>query len=199
MATPIPLDVATLITQLQVAAVATPSRTSVESVMRKYDGEGWKSFVFFDEKCPYTRNLIYEEPGLFSLMLLCWNPAKSSPIHDHSGSDCFMRLLQGSLVETRHPFNPCNSPDAIATTAATAPTPNAEVSRREMKMGDVIFINDKIGCHSMGNPSTVLTATSLHLYLPPYRNCRAWCQSSSKVSKCDITFYSVNGCKTKLT
>lgn len=35
----------------------------------------------------YTRNLIASVPGSFCLMLLCWNPEKGSPIHNHAGSE----------------------------------------------------------------------------------------------------------------
>lgn len=35
-------------------------------------------------------------------MILCWGESHSSTIHDHSDSHCFMKMLQGHLVETRY-------------------------------------------------------------------------------------------------
>lgn len=34
-------------------------------------------------------------------MALCWGEGHGSAIHDHSDSHCFMKMLHGSLKETR--------------------------------------------------------------------------------------------------
>jgi len=61
--------------------------------------EDWKPFAFWDDYC-YTRNLVDDGNGHFNLILLCWLPGQISSIHDHAGSHCIMRVLQGELVET---------------------------------------------------------------------------------------------------
>ena len=35
-------------------------------------------------------------------LILVWTPGKESPVHDHAGSHCVMKVLQGSLKETRY-------------------------------------------------------------------------------------------------
>jgi hypothetical protein len=35
-------------------------------------------------------------------MLLCWNPGKCSPIHDHPCRGCWVRVCEGEVVETRY-------------------------------------------------------------------------------------------------
>lgn len=35
-------------------------------------------------------------------LILVWTPGKESPIHDHTGSHCVMKVLQGSLKETQY-------------------------------------------------------------------------------------------------
>lgn len=63
----------------------------------------WKDFVHFD-KNKYTRNLIgLGKEERFGLMILAWGPGQKSPIHDHDGSHCIMRVLEGTLIEARHP------------------------------------------------------------------------------------------------
>jgi len=47
----------------------------------------------------YQRNLLHEGPGYHAL-LLCWRNGQRSPIHDHRGSSCGMRILQGVATET---------------------------------------------------------------------------------------------------
>lgn len=35
-------------------------------------------------------------------LILVWTPGKESPVHDHTGSHCVMKILQGSLKETQY-------------------------------------------------------------------------------------------------
>lgn len=39
--------------------------------------------------------------GKYNLMILCWPPGLSSNIHDHTDSHCFVKILDGTLRETR--------------------------------------------------------------------------------------------------
>jgi cysteine dioxygenase len=52
---------------------------------------------FSDER--YCRNLIHEGPG-YQALVLCWKAGQRSPIHDHRGSSCGVRVIQGELTET---------------------------------------------------------------------------------------------------
>ena len=45
--------------------------------------EEWRKYALFDPMKNYTRNLIATDDETFTLLLLCWNPSKESPIHDH--------------------------------------------------------------------------------------------------------------------
>jgi hypothetical protein len=45
--------------------------------------EGLKKYALFDDRKNYTRNLIATDDETFTLLLLCWNADKESPIHDH--------------------------------------------------------------------------------------------------------------------
>lgn len=47
----------------------------------------------------YRRNLIHTGPG-YQAWLLCWKRGQFSPIHDHTGSACGVRVIQGSATET---------------------------------------------------------------------------------------------------
>ena len=35
-------------------------------------------------------------------LILVWTPGRESPVHDHAGSHCVMKVLQGSLKETQY-------------------------------------------------------------------------------------------------
>merc|ERR1712004_10790 len=48
----------------------------------------------------YTRNLVHKEDD-FEVTVLCWRANTKVPVHSHPKSQCFYRVLQGSLSETR--------------------------------------------------------------------------------------------------
>lgn len=47
----------------------------------------------------YRRNLIHAGPAYHAL-LLCWRNGQRSPIHDHRGSACAVRVIRGEATET---------------------------------------------------------------------------------------------------
>ncbi len=55
-------------------------------------------YVQFDDE-RYQRNLMYEGSG-FQALILCWKIGQRSPIHDHKGSSCGVRVLRGTATET---------------------------------------------------------------------------------------------------
>jgi cysteine dioxygenase len=63
--------------------------------------------IGFDDVAPfahfgartYQRNLMHEGPG-YQALILCWRAGQRSPIHDHRGSSCGVRVLRGIATET---------------------------------------------------------------------------------------------------
>src|SRR5262249_9076714 len=47
----------------------------------------------------YMRNLVRAGP-LYNVLVLCWKNGQRSPIHDHTGSACCVRVLRGTMTET---------------------------------------------------------------------------------------------------
>ncbi|MFO0874507.1 MAG: cysteine dioxygenase family protein [Phycisphaerales bacterium] len=62
------------------------------------DMDELRPFAHFDA-ARYRRNLVHAGPG-YQALLLCWRAGQRSPIHDHHGSSCAVRVLVGTLVET---------------------------------------------------------------------------------------------------
>jgi cysteine dioxygenase len=55
-------------------------------------------FVVFGEES-YRRNLMHAGPA-YQALILCWRNGQRSPIHDHHGSSCGVRVLSGTALET---------------------------------------------------------------------------------------------------
>ncbi|XP_055838305.1 cysteine dioxygenase type 1 [Episyrphus balteatus] len=161
----------------------------------------WHKFAKFD-RYKYTRNLVDAGNSKFNLMILCWGEGHGSAIHDHSDSHCFMKILQGELVETRYQM-----PDSEETIKSTSgdigriedadENFNGEELKEQgksvMALNDVCYINDNLGLHRVENPSHTDAAVSLHLYCPPFDSCSVFQKNSGKKIKCQVTFWSKNG------
>jgi len=47
----------------------------------------------------YVRNLVHAGPG-YQALALCWRNGQRSPIHNHRGSSCGVKVLRGVATET---------------------------------------------------------------------------------------------------
>jgi len=63
-----------------------------------------KPFIQFSDR-GYTRNLVRAGPW-YNLLVLCWKNGQRSPIHDHAGSSCAVRVLRGTATETVFDYAP---------------------------------------------------------------------------------------------
>ena len=57
----------------------------------------WSKFCSFSS-IKYTRNIVVRDVSV-EVLILCWEPGQYSPVHDHDGSECLMKILFGTLVE----------------------------------------------------------------------------------------------------
>src|SRR6516164_2814008 len=69
-------------------------------------------FVRFSDQ-GYARNLV-RAGRWYSGLVLCWKNGQRSPIHDHAGSNCCVRVLRGVLTETRFEFAPNGHVKAVS-------------------------------------------------------------------------------------
>src|ERR1700741_2052718 len=60
--------------------------------------------VRFSEE-QYARNLVCKGPW-YNALVLCWKNGQRSPIHDHAGSSCAVKILRGTATETVFDYAP---------------------------------------------------------------------------------------------
>lgn len=120
----------------------------------------------------YTKNLVMDVKGkrsshstgenvIANVIVMCWAPRQLSAFHGHEGSRCFVKVLQGQLLEERQP-HPKHEPNG---------GPDCRKSILLSK-NDVVYIDDQLGCHRVTNCAPNEPAITLHVYVPPYRKCR---------------------------
>ena len=140
--------------------------------------DDWTRYAHFDPTRPYTRNLIATDHETFTLLLLCWNPDCESKIHDHPCDGCWMQVLQGQVNECRYEYPHQDTGTAVTSRMNENGVNGVEklrcIADETFVGGQLAFIKDSIGLHKVGNPSAVTPAVTLHLYSPPFQDCRVW-------------------------
>lgn len=127
-----------------------------------------------------------------------------SAIHDHSGSHCIMKMLDGELKETLYEW-----PDKVVSEAdhpdsglgsdhsddeGTKPCAMTVKRVTVLHRNETTYMSDKLGLHRVANPLKTAGSLSLHLYTPPFESCRTFNERSSRArSSGKCVFYSAKG------
>ncbi|KAF2854041.1 hypothetical protein T440DRAFT_465063 [Plenodomus tracheiphilus IPT5] len=116
--------------------------------------------------------------------------SKSDLTHSHSNAHCVMKILKGSLQETRYDW-------PTVTQNNHEERPLDVISEKIYDKDQVTYMSDKLGLHKIRNPHPTEYAVSLHLYTPPNAaiyGCNTFDEKTGtprRVNKC--TFYSEYG------
>ena len=120
------------------------------SILMGYDGVDWKDHERFTE-ISYTRNLVFRNES-FEIMVICWNYGQRSCIHDHPENGCFLKVLQGSLVEETYKM--ISGKPSLAKSS-------------ELSVGSIAYQKGKTGLHRIINPHMDQRTVTIHIYSPP--------------------------------
>ncbi len=113
--------------------------------------EDLSEHVRFAERS-YARNLVRAGPW-YHLLVLCWKNGQRSPIHNHAGSSCGVRVLKGDMTETQFQFAANGHVKAIVS--------------HEFPEGSVVGSEDK-DIHQVSNlQAGDAPLVTLHVYSPP--------------------------------
>lgn len=116
--------------------------------IRPGDLEPWKQFGTRG----YRRNTI-RRTNCFELLALCWRSGDCTPIHDHTGSSCAFRVVEGTGTEVRYKV----SPAGLVCPASVV----------EMSPGYVCAAEDA-DIHQVANMLPAgQDVVTLHIYSPP--------------------------------
>lgn len=103
----------------------------------------------------YKRNIIIESDR-FQILLICWKAGQFSPIHDHFGSRCVVKVLAGMARETTY----------------VEASGSVRTSTRLYRPGNV-FGGEDGDIHVLGNPSSANTGlVTMHVYTPALTHMR---------------------------
>ena len=125
--------------------------------MKEYPSDRleWAKYAHEDGNQCFTRNMVERGLGKSNIvrwhlgrkttdlimvlqLILVWTPGKESPVHDHAGSHCVMKVLQGSLKETRYRW-----PDRKVTEECQH-SPLQVQESTVLSQDDVTYISDNV-------------------------------------------------------
>ena len=95
----------------------------------------------------YAKQIVHRNE-IYSMEVISWGSNSKSPIHNHTEYGCFMKVLDGSLME--YLYNP----------------ELKFIKETRLEPHGVSYINNDIGVHSIENKNKLDMSYSLHIYFP---------------------------------
>jgi cysteine dioxygenase len=112
-------------------------------------------YIHFSED-RYRRSFV-QTGSWHELFVLCWRSGQRSPIHDHTGSSCGMRVLRGTATEQDFLLRP---------NGQLQPGEVHEYPAGSVATGSEAYM------HQVANLQPDADLITLHLYSPPLLNSR---------------------------
>jgi cysteine dioxygenase len=119
---------------------------NLHDILNNYKDDDWKKFININEN-RYNRVKIFENENL-DIYIITWNIKQKANIHDHSDNGCWLKVLEGQLIEKIYD----NDLKLMKTNI--------------LRENEISFMKNDIGYHSIINEENDIAA-SLHIYSPP--------------------------------
>lgn len=160
-----------------VAALSEGERTKYKDILYSMNLslEAFEPYCSWSEES-YMRNCIFENKD-FELILLCWEKNQITPIHNHGGEECWVKVLEGEFRECIYQEDQDGKLQKI----------KSVISKAE----DISYMIDFMGFHSLENLSAK-RSMSLHLYAKPIRNCMIFDEDSREFVNRKLTYDTVS-------
>ena len=156
--------------ELDRAAERLPLRVIMDWLTRSaLTAEELASYMVFSPQ-RYVRNRLHDGPA-YQALVLCWRNGQRSPIHNHRGSHCGVKVLLGTATETVF---------ARARNGLVYP-----VNSRELPSGHMCASADD-DVHQMSNlQAGGADLVTLHIYSPPLLRMEMFALDSPAVREWD--------------
>ena len=146
-----------------ITALSEGERTTYNHIIHsiKFQASDFEEHSSWSNDC-YTRNCIVENEK-YELILICWCEGHETPIHDHGGEECWVKVIDGEFKETIYKQNETGELTPVKSSVS--------------KPNDVTYMKDFMGFHRLKNIANK-RSMSLHLYAKPIRNCSVFDEKS---------------------
>lgn len=159
-----------------ITALSEEERTTFSSILRSVNIplSEFENYASWSDEC-YTRNCIINNEK-FELILLCWEAGQITPVHDHGGEECWVKVIEGEFEETIYRMNDANE--------------LTEIKSAVSQKNGITYMIDFMGFHSLKNISDQRSC-SLHLYAKPIRSCNSYDDESGELVHRELSYDTV--------
>ena len=166
-----------LIDQLSIFAKKDFPIPEVSSYLKTYSftTKNCEKYTFFEENY-YTRNLVFRNKN-FEILVLCWGPGQTAPVHGHEGEKCWARVEKGTLQFCNYSIK-SESPLII--------------SEDEKIIGNSGYLDGPAELHSVENVFNS-PAISLHIYAKPFDACDIYNMDDQTIERVKLEYHSKFG------
>lgn len=131
-----------------------------QPILAEYNSNDYNKYLtedemnkLLDEKTDYIRIAVENpdgyKPQYFDPYLLVWSKNNFSRIHSHPEKGCILKILKGSIKETRYSY------------------PELKIIEETIvELGQTSYIHDTIALHKVKNADKTDFSVSLHIYSP---------------------------------
>jgi cysteine dioxygenase len=156
-----------------ITALTEEDITSYNHLIRliKFSSNAFENYSTWSDDC-YTRNCLVNNEK-YELILICWCEGHRTPIHDHGGEECWVKVIDGEFKETIYKKNEKGELEAITSSIS--------------KPNEVTYMKDFMGFHQLENVSNK-RSMSLHLYAKPIRTCNVFDENLKTFVCKDLTY-----------
>jgi cysteine dioxygenase len=156
-----------------IIALSEEERTNYNHIIHsiKFSSNAFENYDSWSKDC-YTRNCIVNNEK-FELILICWCKGHRTPIHDHGGEECWVKVIDGEFKETIYKENEEGKLNLVKSTIS--------------KSNEVTYMKDFMGFHRLENLSNK-RSMSLHLYAKPIRKCKIFDENSKTFVTKDLVY-----------
>lgn len=116
----------------------------------------------------YARRCVVRREN-YEVLVLTWRPSQGSAAHDHSGSLCGLKVVQGTLIEQ---FFASSCDGNVYKTTASRLGPGG------------IAVDPGVVVHSLANATAVEDLVTVHVYSPPLPEVRRYAVTRMRHPNC---------------
>lgn len=165
-----------------------PTITSLSQLLKNiHTGPGYDSYstlfeqIAFDASevasfCKWSsdeyQKIVLDKADCYELILMCWEAGQESKIHNHSGAQSWITILEGELEEFIYQYNKQTESVQL-------------LDRIIIAKGKPAYFNDDIGIHKIKNSYAGRTI-SLHYYANPANKVHLFDESTGVITKSNI-------------
>ena len=122
-----------------ISTLSVGERTKFNNIIRSLElpSSAFESYCSWSNES-YTRNCIFDNEK-YELILLCWEKGQVTPIHDHGGEECWVKIIEGEFRETIYKKDATGELKMVKSDIA--------------RVNDVTYMIDFMGFHQLENLS----------------------------------------------